>query len=231
VIYASLPDPKSHPRHNINFPRSGGIPHLSDFEIQRRWEGQVSPNVPQYVLWRETKRQLLDVRIWFGTRHPPLATRNVVGRELKTLSIPPYRPAPRTPRGRCPRDPSQGTYQPLVSTNAATPGSSFDVWGGMPTRAESGRYDGPTERVEFWWNLDLHSYWETFGTGRPPSPATSGPVGLLGTRDRSDHCNYQLALTVPRVPSGTYSITGLELGGGGGTNFPPMTFHVTAPGS
>jgi hypothetical protein len=227
VIHASFPDPHDHPRHNVNFPRLSGMPRVSDFQVRLRWEGQVAPNVPEYVLWTEIHRQLLDLRIWFGTLHPAASTLALADRELKTLSVSSYRSSPRTPHGRCPRTPSVGTYQPIASTNAGAPGAAVNVWGGMPTRMEDGSYAGPGGRIEFWWNLDPEKYWTVVGK-RTPSPAATGPVQVLGSRSNSKHCSYELQLHIPDVAAGTYVITAVSVGRGSSTSFPPIPFHVKA---
>ncbi|MDP9295953.1 MAG: hypothetical protein M3O88_04565 [Actinomycetota bacterium] len=228
VIHASLPLPKDHPRQpNPNFPRDHLRFRVRDFTISHQWEGQVAPNVPEYTLRSSVGRQLVEVRMWFGTQRPSPETLSRAERELHTLSIPPSARWPRTDSGRCTQEPTPGTYAPLLSGNAGVSGSSFEAWGAVPTRVESGRYEGPTPRIEFWWNLDPSKYW-TVMQGQKPSPAAAGPIGLLGARAPSEHCNYRLRMAVPDVPPGVYTITPVEAGGGGSTSFQPLEFVVTS---
>ena len=229
VIYASLPSPDDHPRHATGGDSKVHLPpSLDEFNVERRWEGQVAPNVPQYELWALAHRQRLELRIWFGTQHPSAAVRAMVDHELHTLTVPSHLTSSRTRSGQCRARPIPGTFSPLMSTNHGLVGSHFSVAGSVPTRSESGHYGGPTNRIEFWWNLDPAQYATALGD-TPPSPADKGPVGILGSREHSGQCEYRLWLRVPNVPPGCYTITPLEVWHGGGTSFLPLRFVVWAP--
>ena len=47
---------------------------LADADVRAEWEGQVAPNIPEYVLWRTVDGVRLDVRVYFGTQDPSPAT-------------------------------------------------------------------------------------------------------------------------------------------------------------
>jgi len=62
--------------------------HLSEADVQAAWEGQPNPDVPQYVLWRSANGYDLDVRVFFGTEHPPAQRLAEAQTELDRLEVP-----------------------------------------------------------------------------------------------------------------------------------------------
>ncbi len=75
--------------NNPNFP-SGTLPlRLSDAQVARSWEGQVAPNVPQYLIEATVDGRSLDVRVYFGTLSPSASTLQTAQRELNGMQLPP----------------------------------------------------------------------------------------------------------------------------------------------
>ena len=61
---------------------------LSNAEIRRNWEGQPSPDTPEYLLNARVNEQWVDVRVFFGTQHPSSAQLGEADEQLKRLQIP-----------------------------------------------------------------------------------------------------------------------------------------------
>jgi hypothetical protein len=61
---------------------------LEDFNVQRAWETQPSPRVPQYLLVGQLNGFQLDVRSYFGTQEPSGAQLASAQEELNCLSVP-----------------------------------------------------------------------------------------------------------------------------------------------
>src|SRR5205823_11692194 len=76
---------------NPNFPPRPLPLQVSDADVRLSWEGQIAPNVPEYVLWRQVDGWNLDVRLYFGTLHPDPATLAAAQEELNRLSLPSQR--------------------------------------------------------------------------------------------------------------------------------------------
>ena len=72
IIIASYvePDPTTPPGPNDNFPPRSLPLKLDDAEVRLSWEGQLSPSIPEYVIWAYVDGHLLDVRVYFGSLHP-----------------------------------------------------------------------------------------------------------------------------------------------------------------
>jgi hypothetical protein len=82
VIVASLPaGGSSYPARTL--PLS-----LSDADIRLTWEGQIAPNVPEYLILAVVNGAPLEVRIFFGTLHPSDATMATAQAELARLIVP-----------------------------------------------------------------------------------------------------------------------------------------------
>jgi hypothetical protein len=63
-------------------------PRLSHFRIDHAWEGQPQARIQQRLLWLTADGWSLDVRVYFGTQHPPQALLAAVQAELDRLSLP-----------------------------------------------------------------------------------------------------------------------------------------------
>jgi hypothetical protein len=74
---------------NVNFPTSQLPPLLSTADVAESWEGQVAPNVPEYRIWMTVDGRFLDVRVYFGTRHPSSGVLAAAQAELDRLRLPP----------------------------------------------------------------------------------------------------------------------------------------------
>jgi hypothetical protein len=218
VIYAALAFPgRNPPPANPNFPPSQLPLRLAKFQVRHQWEGQVAPNVPEYLDWTLVAGQFLDVRMWFGTQHPSRKTLRRAQRELGTLQVPPL------PKGTCPNRPADGL---LFTRSEGPPGSTFKIAGAqLPGRNESGHIAGPGT-LTLWWNLDASKYWTAVGPS--PVPLSSGPVMPLGRQGRSSPCGYEIRLRVPNVSPGSYRITPVEATAESATSLLPLSFRVTS---
>lgn len=63
-------DPTTGSGPNVNFPDRELPLQLTDAEVRHTWEGQVDPQIPEYVIWAATDSRLLDVRLYFGSLQP-----------------------------------------------------------------------------------------------------------------------------------------------------------------
>jgi hypothetical protein len=63
-------------------------PPLSDFRVDRSWEGQPLPQIQQRLLWMAAGGWRFDVRVYFGTEHPSKTLLEVVQAELNRLTLP-----------------------------------------------------------------------------------------------------------------------------------------------
>lgn len=63
-------------------------PRLPDFRVDRAWEGQPFRRIQQRLLWIATGGWRLDVRVYFGTEHPPKRLLAAVQAELNRLTLP-----------------------------------------------------------------------------------------------------------------------------------------------
>jgi hypothetical protein len=70
------------------FERRAWPPHLTDFRLDRKWEGQPSPRIQQRLLWVAASGWNLDVRVYFGTQHPSKTLVASVQAELSCLELP-----------------------------------------------------------------------------------------------------------------------------------------------
>lgn len=61
---------------------------LSDADVRPVWEGQPSPNIPEYAIWARVKEQWLDVRVYFGTQHPSERMLDAAQQALERLNVP-----------------------------------------------------------------------------------------------------------------------------------------------
>ena len=65
---------------------------LSDADVQPYWEGQASPNVPQYILLALVNEQYVEARVFFGRLDPTPQQLMTAQAELATLSVPSPQP-------------------------------------------------------------------------------------------------------------------------------------------
>lgn len=63
-------------------------PHLTDFRLDRGWEGQPLRRIQQRLLWIAAGGWRLDVRVYFGTQHPGKPLLAAVQAELNRLTLP-----------------------------------------------------------------------------------------------------------------------------------------------
>jgi hypothetical protein len=89
VIYVGIVLPEQAPAtpNTVFFTRT--LPLLvSDADVQPNWEGQASPNVPQYMIVAVVNEQYVEARVFFGRLDPrPQQLMNAQA-ELATLSVP-----------------------------------------------------------------------------------------------------------------------------------------------
>ncbi|MDP9342225.1 MAG: hypothetical protein M3Q23_09020 [Actinomycetota bacterium] len=77
---------------NPNFPDRQLPLQLTDADVRTAWEGQVAPNVPEYLILARVGQQDVDVRVYFGTLHPDDATLADAQAELDRLQLPAVEP-------------------------------------------------------------------------------------------------------------------------------------------
>ena len=63
-------------------------PRLSDFRLDRSWEGQPLRRIQQRLLWMTVGGWRLDVRVYFGTQSPSKPLLAAVQAELNRLTVP-----------------------------------------------------------------------------------------------------------------------------------------------
>jgi hypothetical protein len=88
AITVTLDTRRSPVKPDANFPTTSLPLDLSRATYQPVWEGQVAPNVPEYILLGTVKQQYVDVRIFFGTQKPAASVLLDAQRELANLVIP-----------------------------------------------------------------------------------------------------------------------------------------------
>src|SRR4051812_24913986 len=67
LIIAAFPDPGERAQNASSvFPERSVPLQLSDASVETRWEGQVAPNVPEYVLRAALNGQDVEIRVFFG---------------------------------------------------------------------------------------------------------------------------------------------------------------------
>jgi hypothetical protein len=73
---------------NNTFKAVAWPPRLSDFRVDRAWEGQPLRRIQQRLLWIATGGWRLDVRVYFGTEYPSKRLLAAVQAELNRLTLP-----------------------------------------------------------------------------------------------------------------------------------------------
>jgi len=140
-----------------------------------------------------------------------------------------YRPGPAG--AQCLNTGGRDMYEPLISPSSGPGGSSFTVFGNVPTTSESGRYLGPSGSIEFWWNLDPENWVSAVGVSPTPSPASPSPVVNLGSAQVEGHCTYGVTFQVPAATAaGTYRVVGIESSGRSSASLAPVSFAVVPSG-
>lgn len=123
----------------------------------------------------------------------------------------------------------EGGYQATLAPASGTPGSTVMISGPVPMYRPDGTYDPARElEIEIWWNVASNEWDILLPGGDEPSPGGPGPVQVVAEEDVSDMCSFQLEFTVPDVPSGTYNVLVLEVGGDGAAVYSETPFEVTS---
>jgi hypothetical protein len=73
---------------NNTFKAVAWPPRLTDFRLDRGWEGQPLPRIQQRLLWIAAGGWRLDVRVYFGTQRPSKTLLASVQAELNRLTLP-----------------------------------------------------------------------------------------------------------------------------------------------
>jgi len=63
--------------------------HIADADARTSWEGQIAPNVPEYLLLANVDGRQVEVRIFFGTLDPGPDVLQAAQEELEGLALPP----------------------------------------------------------------------------------------------------------------------------------------------
>jgi hypothetical protein len=74
--------------HYDHFRYDAWPPRLSHFRIDHGWEGQPQTRIQQRLLWFTSHGWSLDIRVYFGTQHPPASLIATVQAELNRLRLP-----------------------------------------------------------------------------------------------------------------------------------------------
>jgi hypothetical protein len=139
-----------------------------------------------------------------------------------------------TPAPDCPARTGTDAYDTTITPRSGPPGSTVTVSGPLPVISEDGTDVGQTaSEVDVYWNLDFDKWWSVLGNSPSPLASVAGsPVKFLGSQDVSKLCAYQVQVTVPAVPPGTYPIEvldqGPDVGGPSFASFAPTDFQVVA---
>ncbi len=74
---------------NANFPERVLPLQIADADARTSWEGQIAPNVPEYLLLANVDGRQVEVRIFFGTLDPGPDVLQAAQEELERLALPP----------------------------------------------------------------------------------------------------------------------------------------------
>lgn len=122
---------------------------------------------------------------------------------------------------------AEGGYQLTMAPSAGGPGTEVTLSGPVPLFGEDGTYDGTDDQIDFWWNVDPDQ-WDTAMPGSDPAGAGDGSTTFLGSEPLGDSCRFEFVFEVPDYEPGDYPVIGLILGGGGGTLYDAVEFHVNS---
>ena len=103
------------------------------------------------------------------------------------------------------------------------------ISGALPVLGEDGKPGAPSTKLAVWWNLRARRYFTAVtAVTATPSDDRPGIVADLASPlvPRPNPCGYRISFHVPDVRAGTYPIVLLGFGGGGFSDFPPVTFTV-----
>lgn len=145
-------------------------------------------------------------------------------------------------QGQCPvlyhktSDGTSHSYFPVLSDSAGPAGSTVTISAPLPVLDEAGHYVGPgNPDITAYLNLDFAQWDSVIRSNEAPVPSVAGaPVDDLGTHHVAGGCNFQMQVTIPSVPPGTYPIVflyrypGTEPNGGSTFDAIPEHFQVTA---
>ena len=141
-------------------------------------------------------------------------------------------PASRTAAPDCSVPTGSGVFDTHLSSSSGPAGSTVTVSGMLPVVSEDGRDVGQNSTaVLVYWNLDF-DHWPSIASPSPATAVSGTPVQQLGTQNVANSCTYQVQVTIPSVPAGTYPIEVLyegpdTSGGWSGASFGPVNYQVT----
>jgi len=115
---------------------------------------------------------------------------------------------------------------------SATPGEMVSLSGPISHRAEDGSFLlSPTEDYQAWWGIEAEDYADladapiTIASGADASPPSSGPR-MLGDDRPNGACGFDIALVVPVVEPGSYTVTVISADAAGYTAYGEVTIGV-----
>jgi hypothetical protein len=98
----------------------------------------------------------------------------------------------------------------------------------VPSYGQDGTFHPPQGQVNVWWNLDPDAWESVAGQPSPfPTPSLPGSVLLLSSAEIAGSCTYEIQVTIPDVPPGTYPVVVVgAYAGGTGVEFGSVDFQV-----
>lgn len=171
----------------------------------------------------------VDLYVFFGTDRPLPSDIAAADAELAQLRLPHVQVGPTAAKAAaCPRSTGTGYYDTSVSPASGPAGTTVTVTGRLPVASESSEHVGQyaTEAVAYW-NLDI-DHWPSITSSSPVAAVAGSPVRLVGTENVAGLCAYQVQVTVPPGPPGTYPIDVLYGDPRGAASFAPASFQVTS---
>jgi hypothetical protein len=120
----------------------------------------------------------------------------------------------------------EGEYKLVIDPQSGSAGTEAVLRGPVPLFNEEGNYQGTDDSMDFWWNVAQDQWIAAMPGGESPRAEGQGSAVHLGTEKLGDSCEFEFKFQVPDSPSGTYSIIGLQIGGGGGTLYDDVSFDV-----
>jgi hypothetical protein len=100
--------------------------------------------------------------------------------------------------------------------------------GNTPLFNKAGRYQGPSGKIGFWFNLPPGGWLHVYFGGTAPSAYRGVPVIHLGEAIVEGRCSYRVSFRVPDVPPGAYDIVPIEHNRHGAAAFRAIEFHVAS---
>jgi hypothetical protein len=171
-------------------------------------------------------RYFADLYVFFGTDRPATASLAAANAELARLRFPGEQPTAASAPA-CPTRSGTDTYATTLNPSAGPAGSTVTVSGPLGVMGKDGTYYGQTAHdVKAYWNLDFRKWWSAL-TPSPFASVRGSPVELLGKQVVAKLCRYELRVTIPSTPRGTYPIEVLAGEGKTRASFGPVSFRVT----